>query len=195
VRQDKFLEPLKAQFRRNLLPARTFRHFRPPKKTGACLESGVRARIRRFQYLTGGSDLAENPQRVVSPRHRRAGFHDHRSAQVDTGCRPHKLLEPLLTRRLICDQRKTRRMALGNQRHSMQRGSLRRGCFSASNLAPARSRELSAADRAAFPLGVRNIPGPRRSSVSENYRRFGAGFVVSHHFTGSGSCSTTSAGR
>jgi hypothetical protein len=31
VRQDKFLEPLKAQFRRNLLPARTFRHFRPQK--------------------------------------------------------------------------------------------------------------------------------------------------------------------
>jgi hypothetical protein len=31
VRQDKFLEPLEAQFRRNLLPARTFRHFRPQK--------------------------------------------------------------------------------------------------------------------------------------------------------------------
>jgi hypothetical protein len=31
VRQDKFLEPLKAQFRRNLPPARTFRHFRPQK--------------------------------------------------------------------------------------------------------------------------------------------------------------------
>jgi hypothetical protein len=36
-----------------------------PPKRGACLESGARARIRRFQYLTGGSDLAENPQRVV----------------------------------------------------------------------------------------------------------------------------------
>src|ERR1700733_8129790 len=63
VRQDKFLELLKAQFGRNLPPARTFRHFRPPKR-GACLESGVRARIQRFQHPTGGSDLAENPQRV-----------------------------------------------------------------------------------------------------------------------------------
>src|SRR6202042_3469211 len=64
VRQDKFLELLKAQFRRNLPPARTFRHFRPPKR-GACLESGVRARIQRFQHPTAGSDLAENPQRVA----------------------------------------------------------------------------------------------------------------------------------
>src|ERR1700684_1010686 len=32
VRQDKFLEPLKAQFGRNLPPARRFRHFRLPKK-------------------------------------------------------------------------------------------------------------------------------------------------------------------
>jgi hypothetical protein len=31
VWQDKFLEPLEAQFRRNLPPARTFRHFRPQK--------------------------------------------------------------------------------------------------------------------------------------------------------------------
>ena len=64
VWQDKFLEPLKAQFRRNLPPARMFRHFRPPKRE-ACLESGLRARIQRFQHFTGGSNLAENPQRVA----------------------------------------------------------------------------------------------------------------------------------
>jgi hypothetical protein len=40
VRQDKFLESFKAQFRRNLPPARTFRHFRLPKK-------GSVSRIRR----------------------------------------------------------------------------------------------------------------------------------------------------
>jgi hypothetical protein len=61
------LEPLKAQFRRNLSPARTFRHFRPPKRR-ACLESGVRARIQRFQHPTRGTELAENPQRVGGVR-------------------------------------------------------------------------------------------------------------------------------
>src|ERR1700749_5075790 len=65
VRQDKFLELLKAQFRRNLPPARTFRHFRPAKRE-ACLESGVKARIPRFQPPTGGSDLPKNPQRVAT---------------------------------------------------------------------------------------------------------------------------------
>jgi hypothetical protein len=36
-----------------------------PQKRGACLESGTGARIQRFQHPTGGTDLEENPQRVV----------------------------------------------------------------------------------------------------------------------------------
>src|ERR1700733_8802950 len=39
-----------------------------PQKGGACLESGVRARIQRFQHPTRGTDLAENPQRVAYER-------------------------------------------------------------------------------------------------------------------------------
>ena len=44
VRQDKFLEPLKAQFRRN---SRQHAHFAifAPQRRGACLESGSGARI------------------------------------------------------------------------------------------------------------------------------------------------------
>ena len=35
-----------------------------PQKRGACLESGLRTRIQRFQDLTAETDLAENPQPV-----------------------------------------------------------------------------------------------------------------------------------
>jgi hypothetical protein len=63
VRQDKLLELLPAQFRRNAPGLLTLCHI-DPQKRGACIESGDGAKTPQFQKPTGGSVLSGNPQPV-----------------------------------------------------------------------------------------------------------------------------------
>ena len=72
VRQDKFLELLKAEFVGNSRQHARFAIF-APQKGERVKNQTFKSRIQRFQHPTGGSDLAENPQRVVrmpSPTYR-----------------------------------------------------------------------------------------------------------------------------